>query len=89
MVHIGVLLGDLLNFRSFLFSEFLHLRHHLQEQVVALELVLHQRVALRVAAEAHRLLQELDGHQVLLPQVVRLGEHEEALRLLRSRGDTL
>ena len=38
---------------------------------------------LGVAAQADGLLQELDGLQVLLPQVVRLGEHEEPLRSLR------
>ena len=40
---------------------------------------------LGVAAQADGLLQELDGLQVLLPQVVCLGEHEEPLRSLHPR----
>lgn len=44
-----------------------------------------QAVHLRVAAQTDGLLQEFDGLQVLLPQVVRLGEHEEPLRSLRPR----
>ena len=41
-----------------------------------------QAAHLGVATQADGLLQELDGLQVLLPQVVRLGEHEEPLRSL-------
>ena len=57
------------------------LGHEFQEQLIRLEFVLDEWVALGVPAEAHGLLEELDGLKVFFPEVVRLGEHEEATGL--------
>ena len=63
-----------------------NLRHHLHEQVVTLQLVLDERVLLRVPAQAHRLLHELDRLQVLLPKVIGLREDKESLSLAHQPG---
>ena len=50
----------------------LHALRHLLEQVEGFLLVLHQRVALTVAAEANALLEVIDGEQVILPLLIDL-----------------
>src|SRR5436305_10584376 len=73
------LLGDRLVAEELLDDVVLHpLAHHL-EQLEALLLVLLERIALAVAAQADPLLQVVEGEEVVLPGRVHRIEHDGAL----------
>src|SRR4051794_15128630 len=74
-----LLLGDRLVAEELLDDVVLHpLAHHL-EQVEALLLVLLERIALAVAAQADAFLQVVEGEEVVLPGHVHRVEHDGAL----------
>ena len=70
---------------------FLELQHHGFEHVERLALVGHQRILLRIAAQADAFFQVVHGKQVVFPQAVDDAEHDHALVIahLRRREDLL
>ena len=58
---------------------FLELQHHGFEHVEGFLLVGHQRILLRIAAQADAFLQVIHGEQVIFPEAVDHAEHDHAL----------
>ena len=65
---------------------FLELQHHGFEHVEGLALVGHQRILLRIAAQADALLEVVHREQVVLPQAVDDAEHHHALVIAHGCG---
>ena len=58
---------------------FLEAQHHRLEHFEGLFFVSDERVLLRISAEADALLQVVHGEEVILPQPVEHGEHDDTL----------
>ena len=66
-----------------------NLRHHGFEHVEGFALVGHERILLRIAAQADAFLQVIHGEQVVFPEAVDHAEHDHALviaHLVARRG---
>ena len=65
---------------------FLEAHHHAFEHLEGLALVGDEGVLLRVAAEADAFLEVVHGEEVILPEAVEDGEHDDALVVAHLRG---
>ena len=65
---------------------FLELRHHGFEHVEGFLLVGHQRILLRITAQADAFLQVIHGEQVVFPEAVDHAEHDHALVVAHLRS---